>query len=47
MQVAAEAEPDAERRAGLKQALHFLGSAGKDLFVNILASVIAQGTGLA
>jgi hypothetical protein len=43
---AADAEPDAKNRDKLKQTAVFLGSSGKDLFINILASVIAKGAGL-
>jgi hypothetical protein len=46
MQVAADAEPDGDKRNKLKQTAGFLGSSGKDLFVNLLASVIARSTGL-
>jgi hypothetical protein len=43
---AAETERDPEQKARLKQTAAFLGSSGKDLLINILASVIAKGTGL-
>lgn len=43
---AAESEPDPERRSKLKQTAMFLGSGGKDLLINLLASVIAKGAGM-
>lgn len=46
LQEEVEAEPDPGRRTKLKQTAAFLGSAGKDLFINLLATAVARGTGL-
>lgn len=46
LEQAAEAEPDPEKKSRLKQTAVFLGSSGKDLLINIAASVIAKSAGL-
>jgi hypothetical protein len=46
IQEAAESELDEEKRGKLRQTAAFLGSSGKDLFINLLASVIAKSTGI-
>ncbi|GAA4259852.1 hypothetical protein [Dactylosporangium darangshiense] len=46
IQQAADTEPDPEKKSKLKQTAVFLGSSGKDLFINLLASVIAKSAGL-
>jgi hypothetical protein len=43
---AADNEPDEEKRSKAKQTALFLGSAGKDLLVNVLATVIAKQSGI-
>ena len=45
IQEAAESELD-EKRGKLRQTAAFLDSSGKDLFINLLASVIAKSTGI-
>lgn len=46
LEKAAETETDPERKSKLKQTAVFLGSSGKDLLINIAASVIAKSAGL-
>ncbi len=43
---AADAEPDAEKKGRLRQVAGFLGTTGRDLATNIVASVIAKSTGI-
>jgi hypothetical protein len=46
LEQAAENEPDEERRSRLQQAASVLGSGARDLFIGVLASVIARGSGV-
>jgi hypothetical protein len=46
LEAAAANESDPERKSKLKQTSIFLGSAGKDLLINLVASVIARSAGL-
>lgn len=46
LEAAAAEEVDPERKSKLKQTALFLGSSGKDLLINLVASVIAKSAGL-
>lgn len=46
LEAAAVDEADPERKSKLKQTAVFLGSSGKDLLINLVASVIAKSAGL-
>ena len=45
-EAAAVDESDPEKKSKLKQTAVFLGSSGKDLLINLVASVIAKSAGL-
>jgi len=45
-QAAAESEADTSHRSKLKDTAEFLGSDGKDLLIDLVASVMAKSTGL-
>lgn len=46
LETAAATEADPEKKSKLRQTADFLGSAGKDLLINITASVIAKQSGI-
>lgn len=46
LEAAAAEEANPEKKSKLKQTALFLGSSGKDLLINLVASVIAKGAGL-
>jgi hypothetical protein len=46
LEAAAAAEADPEKKSKLKQTAVFLGSSGRDLLINLVASVIAKSAGL-
>lgn len=46
LEQAAEDEPDEEKRSRLKDASRTLRSAGRDLLINVIATVLTKGTGI-
>ncbi|MEU4576086.1 hypothetical protein [Nonomuraea sp. NPDC023979] len=46
LQAAAEAEPDPEKKGKLRQTAAFLGTAGKDLFIEVLGAVVTNQAGI-